>query len=185
MSPPFVTRCALALALATIASTSFAQVEPPPLTPAAPAPPPPTASPALSRYRLSLSAEPAFGVTGGSFFNQLAGARADYRFTDQLSLGSYVGYANLKGQSGRVHNVLPSLELEYRPKLGESIGLPLRFGTGYLPNNGPVLRLSLGVSYAISKTVDVVLAPVTPTFWVIRDRTVISLGAELEVGFAL
>lgn len=139
-----------------------------------------------SRARFALRAEPAFGVSGGSFYNQLVGARLDYRFTDELSLGGYVGYANLKGQHGRAHDVLPSLELEYRPSLGSSssFGLPLRFATGYLSGNGPVLRLSAGISYAVSSKVDVVLDAFTPTFWVIRDRTVASLGGALEVSYA-
>src|SRR5262249_11226363 len=120
------------------------------------------------------------------FFNQLVGARADYRFTEELALGAYVGYANLKGQDGRAHNVLTSLEFECRPRLDASkrLGLPLRFATGYLPNNGPVLRLSIGLSYPLSQHVDVVLDAFTPTFWVIRDRTVASLGGAFEMSWS-
>jgi hypothetical protein len=82
--------------------------------------------------------------------------------------------------------VLPSLELECRPTLGSAtgFGVPLRFATGYLPNNGPVLRLSIGLSYAVSPKVDVVVDAFTPTFWVIRDRTVVSLGGALELSYA-
>jgi len=136
--------------------------------------------------RLALRIEPAFGVSGGHFYNQLAGARVDARFTDEVALGAYLGYANLKGQEGRAHDVLPALELEYRPTLGASraFGLPLRFATGYLPENGPVLRLSLGISYAVTPKFDLVLDAFTPTFWVIRDRTVVSLGAALEASWA-
>jgi hypothetical protein len=143
----------------------------------------PTATP--SRVTLALRAEPAFGVSGGSFYNQLVGARASYRFADNLSLGPYIAYANLKGQDGRAHNVLPSLELEYRVSLGASSAfkIPLRFATGYLPMNGPVMRLSAGIGYALSPHVDIVLDLLTPTFWVIRDRTVASLGAGFEIGF--
>ena len=173
-------RLTFPLALALTAAPALAQ--PIPLSPS-----PPTSTPVpFSPYHLALRAEPAAGVSGGRFFNQLIGARADYRFTEYLSLGAYVGYANLKGQDGRAHNVLPSLELECRPSLGGSntFGLPLRFATGYLPNNGPVLRLSIGLSYAISPNVDVVIDAFTPTFWVIRDRTVVSLGGALEIGWA-
>jgi hypothetical protein len=143
-------------------------------------------APPFARARIALRAEPAFGVAGGRFFNQLVGARADYRFTELISLGGYLGYANLKGQEGRAHNVLPALELECRPPLGGAtgFGVPLRFSTGYLPNNGPVLRLSVGLSYAVSPKVDLVVDAFTPTFWVIRDRTVVSLGGALEVSYA-
>jgi hypothetical protein len=140
----------------------------------------------FSRVRLALRAEPAFGISGGSFYNQLVGARVAYRFTDSLSLGPYLGYANLKGQEGRAHNVLPTLELEYCKTLGSSntFKLPLRFATGYLPRNGPVLRLSMGIGYAVSPKVDVVIDALTPTFWMIRDRTVASLGAAFEISYA-
>jgi hypothetical protein len=162
------------LFVAFTASTAVAQPSP--------AEPPVPFSPA----RLALRAEPAFGVSGGRFFNQLVGARADYRFTEELALGASVAYANLKGQDGRANNVLPSLELECRPSLDSArrFGLPLRFATGYLPKNGPVLRLSMGVSYALGPKVSVVLDAFTPTFWVIRDRTVVSLGGALEIDWA-
>ena len=140
----------------------------------------------FGRVRYALLVEPAFGVGSGSFYNQLVGARVDYRFTRELALGPYLGYANLKGKDGRTHNVLPYLNLEYRPRFGagSAFGLPLRFGTGYLPNNGPFLRLSAGVSYALSPQTDIVIDVFTPTFWVVHDRTVISLGAAIELSFA-
>jgi hypothetical protein len=146
----------------------------------------PLAEARLSRVRYALQVEPAFGVAGGSFYNQLAGARVDYRFTPEIALGSYLGYANLKGKDGRAHDLLPYLNLEYRPRLGQdsAFGLPLGFATGYLPNNGPFLRLSAGLSYAVSPATDIVFAFFTPTFWVVHDRTVVSLGAALEVSYA-
>jgi hypothetical protein len=170
-APPKVLRKSLVVAACAVASlvatTAFAE------TP-------------FARVRYAFQVEPAFGVVGGGFYNQLAGARIDYRFTSELSLGWYLGYANLKGKEGRAHDVLPYLNLEYRPRLGQSsaFGLPLGFGTGYLPNNGPFLRLSAGFSYAVSPQTDVVIAFFTPTFWVVHDRTVISLGAALEVSYA-
>jgi hypothetical protein len=141
---------------------------------------------ALAPVRYAVQAESAFGVGQGSFYNQLIGARVDYRFTEQLALGGYLGYANLKGRDGRAHDVLPYLNLEYRVGLDEKriFGLPLGFGTGYLPNNGPYLRLSAGISYAVTPQTDVVLAFLTPTFWVVHDRTVVSLGAALEINYA-
>jgi hypothetical protein len=151
-----------------------------------PAEPPRLAGNAFAPLRYAVQAEPAFGVTGGSFYNQLAGVRVDYRFTEQIALGGYLGYANLKGKEGRAHDVLPYVNLEYRPRLGtrSAFGLPLGFGTGYLPNNGPFLRLSAAISYAVSPQTDIVFAFFTPTFWVIHDKTVVSLGAALEISYA-
>ncbi|HKQ70048.1 MAG TPA: hypothetical protein VJT73_11950 [Polyangiaceae bacterium] len=143
-------------------------------------------APSFPRVRYALAVEPAFGVSGGSFYNQLVGARVDYRFTEQLSLGPYVGYANLKGHDGRAHNVLVDLQLEYRPELTSNgtFGVPLRFATGYLPDNGPVFRLSAGVAYALTRNVSIVVDPFAPTFWIIRNRTVISLGCGVEISYA-
>ena len=140
----------------------------------------------FARLRFALQAEPALGIVGGTFYNQLAGARVDYRFTREIALGTYLGYANLQGKEGRAHDVLPYLNLEYRPRLGENSawGLPLGFGTGYLPNNGPFLRLSVGLSYAVSPQTEIVIGLFNPTFWVVHDRTVISLGTALEISYA-
>ena len=126
------------------------------------------------------------GVSGGKFFNQLIAARLDYRFTPTLSLGPSLAYANLKGKDGRTSNVLASILLEYRPSLadGSSFSLPLRLAPGYLPQNGPVLRLSAGIAYALSPHVDLVLDAFTPTFLVIKNGTVVSLGGALELSYA-
>ena len=153
-------------------------------------PPDPTATPPepipTSHLRFALQLEPQFGVSGGKFFNQLIGARLDYRFTPTLSLGPYLAYANLKGKDGRASQALGAVQLEYRPSLGASsaISLPLRFTPGYLPENGPVLRLSAGLAYAVSPHVDIVLDAFTPTFWVVKNRTLVSLGGALEVSYA-
>jgi hypothetical protein len=199
---PSVPRCfaAVACALFTFVATKARGQNGPPAAASDPArteaaqpwevaPSPASASlpePPFARVRYAFSAEPAFGVGGGNFYNQLVGARIDYRFTPELALGGYVGYANLKGKDGRAHDVLPYVNLEYRPRLGQkgAFGLPLGFGTGYLPNNGPLLRLSAGVSYAVGPETEVVFAFFTPTFWVVHDRTVISLGAAFEVSYA-
>lgn len=184
--------CALTAFSATFLTTKARAQGIPPSAPNAPvddARPVEAARPGetnFARVRYALQAEPAFGVAGGTFYNQLAGARVDYRFTEQIALGGYLGYANLKGKEGRAQDVLPYLNLEYRPRLGQSsaFGLPLGFGTGYLPNNGPFLRLSVGASYAVSPQTDIVFAFFTPTFWVVHDRTVISLGTALEISYA-
>jgi hypothetical protein len=81
--------------------------------------------------------------------------------------------------------VLGAIELELRPALGEGFWLPLRWSTGYLPKNGPFMRLSAGIGHALSSNVAIALDAFVPTFWVIRNRTVTSIGAALEVSCAL
>jgi hypothetical protein len=186
---------ALLTSLSLSAHSAMAQAPEDALSPSPPPPPAPAPSPSLplplapapltSPFRFALQAEPQIGVSGGKFFNQLVTARFDYRFTPTLSFGPSLSYANLKGKDGRTSNALASLVLEYRPSIGASAwGVPLRFAPGYLPQNGPVLRLSAGIAYALGPHVDVVLDAFTPTFLVIKNGTVVSLGGALELSYA-
>lgn len=134
------------------------------------------------RIRLALTSTSAFGVSNAGFFNQLVGPRFDYRFTRRFALGGALAYANLKGKEGRVHNALPEAMLEYRaPITGESFGVPLRFAGGFLPKNGPTLRLSAGLDFAFSEAFSVELIPVEPMVWVNRERPEVSLNASLAL----
>lgn len=142
----------------------------------------PTASPP-GRFRLALQTEGAIGVAPGPFYNHLAGARIDRRFTDKVALGAYVGYANLKGRTGRESDVLLYLELEYRIKVSESFALPVRYANGYLPKNGPTMRLSLGIAYTTGD-VDIVFEPITPMVWLTGDEAVLSLDIAGEVAWS-
>ena len=110
--------------------------------------------------RAALAATSAVGVSNAGFFNQLLGARLDYRFTPRFAFGGVLSYTNLEGKDRRVHNVLPEALLEYRiPYDGERFGLPLRFGVGYLPKNGPTLRLGAGVDFAFSERLSMDVVP--------------------------
>ena len=169
---------------------------PPPPAPAvvqAPAPAPAAAPKApsestqrLGKWRLGLQTEGAIGIGGNEFYNHLAGGRLDYRATRRVAFGLYLGYANLKGKDGRAHNVLSYGQVEYAIPLGSGpLKVPLRYGIGYLPKNGPFMRTSAGLGFAVSDSVDIVLDLVAPTFWVTYDQTVVSmdLAAELALTF--
>lgn len=138
-------------------------------------------------YRLALQTEGAIGLTKPSFYNHLLGVRLDYVFPEDLTLGGYLGYANLKGKDGRASNVLPYLMLEYRLHTSSSsrLRIPLRFESGYLPKNGPFLRLSAGVAVPIGETTRLGFDLLAPTFWIVQNRTVVSLDLAAEVSFAL
>lgn len=155
----------------------------------APAPPPATPSqlPPRRPLRLALQTEAAVGVWGGSFYNHLAGARLDYRFTPSTAFGASFAYANLKGKDGRASNVLGAIGLDQRIRLGHDGRwmIPLRFAGGYLPNNGPTLRLASGVAYELGDGLEVVLDLVAPTFWITHDTTVASMDFAVEIAFAL
>jgi hypothetical protein len=151
--------------------------------PALRGPPPVEPAPATQRFRLALQTEAAFGVATGSFYNHLAGARLDRRFSDEFSLGAYAGYANLKGKQGRAHNWLAYFMLEYRLALSDGWALPFRMAPGYLPNNGPTARLSAGVSLEVADDIELVLEPIAPMLWITGDQAVLSLNVAVEVGF--
>ncbi len=138
-------------------------------------------------FRLALQTEGAFGLTRPSFYNHLLGGRLDYVFTQDVSLGGYLAYANLKGKDGRASNVLPYAMLEYRVRGSRSsrLRIPFRFATGYLPRNGPFLRLSGGLSFPVGKTTILGLDLLAPTWWIAQNRTVVSLDLGVELSFAL
>lgn len=134
--------------------------------------------------RAVLVATSAFGVTHARFFNQLGGARIDYRFTDRFAFGAAISYVNLKGKDERVHNVLPELMLEYRlPLVGEKFGAPLRYSLGYLAKNGPTLRLSVGVDIGLSDTVSLELIPLEAMVWITREQPEVSADGTLGLRF--
>lgn len=135
--------------------------------------------------RVAFISTSAFGVTHAKFFNELLGARLDYRFTSRFAFGASLAYANLKGKDGRVHNVLPELSTEYRvPLRKEALGLPLRLSLGFLPKNGPTLRLGAGVDFAFSDAVSCEVIPLEPMVWLTRERPEVSLNASIALRVA-
>jgi hypothetical protein len=148
--------------------------------------PPPPPSPAAARvWTISVASTSAFGLTHAKFFNQLVGARADYHFTPRFAFGAGVAYANLEGKARRAHNVLPEVDSEYRIAFGSgTVALPLRLSLGYLPKNGPTLRLGAGLSLALSRAVTLELVAFEPMIWVTRDRAEVSLNGSVALGVA-
>jgi hypothetical protein len=155
---------------------------PPPLPPSAFAPPEPPEPEWPPRFRLALKSESAIGMSGDGFYNHLLGARFDRRFTPHWAIGLSVAYANLKGKDGRAHNVLPMAELEYRASLSDDWAIPIRFGSGYLPKNGPVVRASAGIGYTFTEDMELALDLIAPMGWVANERVVLSLDLAAELG---
>ena len=97
--------------------------------------------------RLALQTEAAIGVYPGDFYNHLVGGRLDLVFSPHVSFGGYLGYANLKGKEGRASNLLAYAQVEYLAGAPNHVRIPFRFASGYLPRNGPVMRLSTGFAF--------------------------------------
>ncbi len=137
------------------------------------------------RWVLAVQTDLAFGASRDFFFNALLGARIDYRITPDIRLGAYLGYANLRGKDGRASNLLMMAQIEDRVRIssGTDVRVPLRLGIGYLPGNGPVVRLAAGIGFPISNRVELTFDILAPTFWVIPDRTVVSLDLAVELGY--
>ena len=127
----------------------------------------------------SIVSTSAFGVSHGKFFNQLLGARVEGRFGERFSFGATFSYANLKGKDERVHNVLPEATAAYRlPLTREALGLPVRWSLGFLPKNGPTLRLGAGLDIALADDVALALVPAEVMVWLTRERPEVSLDAS-------
>ena len=154
--------------------------------PAVAAEPAPAPDDAVPRpLRLSFTSTSAFGVTHAKFFNQLLGARIDYRFAPRFAFGAELSYVNLKGKDQRLSNLLPEVATEYRfPLNKEVVGLPLRLALGYLPKNGPTLRVGAGFDFSISDRTSLELIPLEPMLWITRDRPEVSMDAHVGVRIA-
>jgi hypothetical protein len=134
--------------------------------------------------RLAVQVESARGHTGAGFRNGLAGLRVDLVFAPRISLGAYAGVANLKGKDGRTHAALTYAQLEYLAPLAPhflNLRVPLRFATGYLARNGPVVRASLGLAAALGRRTDLIVELFTPMAWVTHDQTLFSTNVSLEL----
>ena len=142
---------------------------------------PPAPNDALP-LRLAVQTEAALGVATGPFYNQLVGARLDASFSPRVSLGGYLGYANLKGKDARLHSALTYAQLEVLfGEPGATVRFPLRFASGYLFGNGPVVRAAAGLDFALSPKVDLVTELLTPMVWLTNNQTLLSLNLSLEV----
>ena len=148
----------------------------------APAPETPAAATRLP-MRLALQTEGAIGVYPDDFYNHLVGVRLDLVFSPHVSFGGYVGYANLKGKEGRASNMLAYVQAEYMAGAPNGVRVPFRFASGYLPRNGPVMRLATGVAFPVSPTIDVVTELLAPMIWLTGNQMVISMDVAAEIVF--
>lgn len=144
--------------------------------------PEPEPEPELRRWQLTLQTEGAIGAAQEVFYNHLVGLRFDFRITRDILIGVYAGYANLNGRDDRANNFLFMAQFENRIRISPDLDLtiPLRAAAGYLPFNGPVIRLAAGVNYAIDEHWEIGADILTPTFWILPDRTAVSLNVAIE-----
>jgi hypothetical protein len=149
---------------------------------------PPIAAPAPRsrhpgrRFDLAIQTEAAFGAGARKFYNHLIGARLDVRITRTFLIGAYFGYANLRGRNSRVSNLVTYLQLEDRIEVVgvEGLSIPLRAGAGYVPFNGPILRIAAGVNYAINERFEIGADLLSPTFWFVGGDRPVSFDLALE-----
>ena len=135
------------------------------------------------RWHLVLQTEGAIGTSQDGFYNHLVGARIDFRVSRAILFGAYFAYANLAGKDGRADNIYFSLMVEDRIRISSSsdISIPLRLSLGYLPYNGPVIRLSAGLNIPLSERFQLGVDLLAPTFWILPERTAVSLNIAVEL----
>jgi len=175
-APLVLLASALVAAAPAAAQTDAVQAAQPPL-PASPA------QPERLPMRLALQTEGAIGLYPGDFYNHLVGARVDLVFSPHVSFGGYAGYANLKGKDGRVSDLLSYVQAEYAVGSPGGIRIPIRFASGYLPRNGPVVRAAVGFAFPIAPTLDLVTELLAPMVWVTRDQMVLSMNLAAEIAY--
>ena len=177
----------LVLVLGVSARSRALQTPPPPPDAAAPAvqAPPSAAAPSIP-LRLAAQVEVASGVATGSFHNEARRwAAPDGRFSPRVSLGGYLAFATLKGKDGHAHAPLTYAQVEYLAGDPTSwLRFPLRFATGCLAENGPVVRAATGLSFTVGRSVDLV-AELAPMVWLTNNQTLLSVNLALELAFRL
>lgn len=133
------------------------------------------------RLQLALYTVSAIGADGNGFYNHLIELSLGARLRRGVILSLQLGYANLNGREGRSQNLLPMLVVEKRLRLAPQLDLtvPIKGAIGFLPFNGPVLRVSAGLAYAVSERVEVTADLLSPSFWVIDDRVYVSMNVAL------
>lgn len=135
------------------------------------------------RWELSLGPTFAFGPGRDAFFNFLASARVGFFPQDRFGFTLTVSYANLRGSEGRVSNVLFMAGVETSVDLAPSIKLfiPLRAEGGYLPLNGPVFRVTAGLSWQFARRWRLEADLLSPTLWILPETTPVSLDLGVRI----
>ena len=130
-------------------------------------------------FELGILGFGAFNPGRDPYTNALFGARFAWFPIDRLGVSAALQYTNLRGRSGRVHNVLPMIGVESAVDLVPSIALivPIRAEVGYLPFNGPVIRFSAGLSFRLYQQLRLELDVVQPTIWWVNENASVSLDA--------
>jgi hypothetical protein len=135
------------------------------------------------RLQLALYTVSAIGADGNGFYNHLIELSIGVRLRRNIILSLQLGYANLNGRDGRENNLLPMLVFERRLRLGPQLDLsiPIKGAVGFLPFNGPVLRVSAGLAYALGERVEITADLLCPSFWLIDDDVFVSMNVALGI----
>jgi hypothetical protein len=135
------------------------------------------------RLQLALYTVSAIGADGNGFYNHLIELSIGVRLRRNIILSLQLGYANLNGRDGRENNLLPMVVFERRLRLGPQLDLsiPIKGAVGFLPFNGPVLRVSAGLAYALGERVEITADLLCPSFWLIDDDVFVSMNVALGI----
>ena len=139
------------------------------------------------RWELAVGPILALGPGKDAFVNFLGMVRASWFPTDRVGISASLSYANLNGRNERVSNILTTIGIETAVDLVPSsrIFIPLRAEVGYLPLNGPVFRLTAGVSFQLARRVRLEVDVLSPSLWVLAEGSPVSLDLGALVSFGL
>ena len=139
------------------------------------------------RWELGAGPIVSFGPGRDAFVNALVATRLSFFPADRVGLSATLGYANLNGRDGRVSNIYLSAGVETAVDLSSTskLFIPLRAEIGYLPNNGPVFRITAGLSIQLARRVRLELDILSPSLWVLPETTPVSLDLGARVNFGL
>ncbi len=139
------------------------------------------------RWELAAGPIVALGPGKDAFVNFLGMVRGSWFPTDRVGISASLSYANLNGRNERVSNILMTVGVETAVDLVPSsrIFIPLRAEVGYLPRNGPMFRLTAGVSFQLARRVRLEVDVLSPSLWVLAEGAPVSLDLGALVSFGL
>jgi hypothetical protein len=138
---------------------------------------------ASHRGAVALIGGPGIGTGDTRFYTFNLRARFELRFTRNLAASAVTGYVNLPGGGQRVHNIPFLGQLEYKIAIAdlERLRVPIRFGMGYIPFNGPMVRASAGVNYELNDAWEIGADLIAPTFLSSPSAQHLAFELSLEV----
>ncbi len=144
---------------------------------------PPVARPLRYHLWVGPMTEGAIG-TNRDYYNHLAGARATYLLARQFGFNLAATYAYYSDDPGFATAFWGGVEARIGLSSTKRTSIPVRFGLGFAPLNGAIVKVEGGLLFPLSPKTDLVLTLLSPTIWFLEGGNAVSMNVGLDLSFA-